>query len=343
METRAEPQCAGPPAIVGAVRPRARVLSLVALAAAAAGAAAIGAALLSGGNGDGAERPEPREGSPPLVLDLGVRTDAEASALRRAARLYDDDRPREARRIFARYDSVEAQVGTAFATWPEDSLDRLERLARAEPKSAFVRLHLGLARFWAGRTGDAVTAWRAALRVQPDSSSALRAEDLLNPNMARGRPHFVPSFPLPRGVRGLRPDRQLAELERAAERPDARAKLFYGVALQRLGRPVSALAQFDAAAALEPGDAEAQVAAAVGRFEKARPAAAFSRLGPLTRRFPRAPSVRFHLGLLLLWIGRVEEAKPQLERVGRLEPRSPLAREANRLLERLEDVEADDK
>jgi predicted Zn-dependent protease len=86
-----------------------------------------------------------------------------------------------------------------------------------------------------------------------------------------------------------------------------RAKLLYGVALQRLGRRVSAQRQFDAASRLAPADAEAQVAAAVIRFDKARPSAAFSRLGPLSRRFPRAQSVRFHLGLLLLWLARVEQ------------------------------------
>ncbi|HJU48828.1 MAG TPA: hypothetical protein VJ689_11870, partial [Gaiellaceae bacterium] len=81
-----------------------------------------------------------------------------------------------------------------------------------------------------------------------------------------------------------------------------------------------------------PRDAEAQVAAAVGRFDKARPAEAFSRLGPLTRRFPRAATVRFHLGLLLLWSGEVKEAKRQLQLAQSVEAESPLAREAARYL-----------
>jgi hypothetical protein len=45
--------------------------------------------------------------------------------------------------------------------------------------------------------------------------------------------------------------------------------------------------------------------------------------------------VRFHLGLLLLWLGRVGDAERQLARARELAPESPLAREATRLLARL--------
>jgi Flp pilus assembly protein TadD len=80
------------------------------------------------------------------------------------------------------------------------------------------------------------------------------------------------------------------------------------------------------------------VAAAVGRYRKDAPERAFSQLGPLARKFPRAATVRFHLGLLLLWLGRVDEAKRQLERARGLEPRSTHARESSRLLARLRGV-----
>ena len=89
-------------------------------------------------------------------------------------------------------------------------------------------------------------------------------------------------------------------------------KLLYGVALQRLGRQLSAQREFEAAARLAPGDPEAQVAAAVGRFDKADPSRAFSRLGPLAQRYPGSQSVRFHLGLSLLWLGSVKKAKAEL-------------------------------
>jgi tetratricopeptide (TPR) repeat protein len=318
------------------------VIALVA-AAAVLGVAATMAVALVGGDG---EEGGPRTGVPPLALDLGVRTDAEAVALRRAERLYRDERRAEAGRIFTRYESPEARIGAAFAAWPQDGLDRLERLAAQRPRSSLVRLHLGFARFWMGLDDRAVDAWRAAARLQPDSPSAGRAEDLLHPNFPRGRPMFVPSFASPPELARLSPPRQFARLERSARARDVEAKLLYGVALQRLGRRVSARRQYDAAAVLAPGRAETHVAAAVARFDKSRPSAAFARLGPLSRRFPRAQSVRFHLGLLLLWLARVQEGaadegKSQLERARRLAPGSRLGREADALLDSLEDVSED--
>jgi hypothetical protein len=74
------------------------------------------------------------------------------------------------------------------------------------------------------------------------------------------------------------------------------------------------------------------VADAIGRYEKSNPAAAFSRLGPLTRRFPSAASPRFHLGVLLLWQKDVAEAERQLELARRAEPGSRIAGEAARFL-----------
>ena len=73
----------------------------------------------------------------------------------------------------------------------------------------------------------------------------------------------------------------------------------------------------------------------MGRFDKSRPAESFSRLGPLTRRFPEAATVRFHLGLLLLWSGEVGAARTQLTRATAVEPGSPLARQARRYLDEL--------
>jgi tetratricopeptide (TPR) repeat protein len=316
------------------VSPRARIAVLVAVAALAAAAVAVAAGVL--GRDDDGEGG--RKGNPPLLLDLGVRNDREAKDLRRAARLYDQVRPQQARGIFRRYSSVPSRIGLAFAGWPRGTQGRLEQLSAAYPRSGAVRLHLGLAYFWAGRNADAVDAWRAAVRVEPDSLYAVRASDLLHPGQAPGLPTFVPGFEAPAALNGLPPARQLAFLRRNAARGDAHAKILYGVALQRLGHPVSAERLFAEAALIAPSDPDAQAAAAVGRFRKDAPERAFSRLGPLTRRFPHAATVRFHLGVCLLWLGRLEEAKRQLALAQRAAPRSPLAREAKRFLARLENV-----
>jgi tetratricopeptide (TPR) repeat protein len=315
----------------------------VAAAVAAGGTVAL-AVITSSDEGDQPRTETPLAGAPPLVLaDLGVRVDPEARALRRAERLLDRKRRAEAGRIFERYDSPEAQIGAAFARWPDSSLETIERLGDERPRNSLVLLHLGYANLWAGKPDDAASAWRMAAQAQPDSASAQRADDALHPDFPPGQPLFVPSFRPPPGLNRLDPPAQLAALERSARENDARAKLLYGLALQRLGHRISARRQYAAAARLAPRDAEAQVAAAVGRFDKSRPSEAFSRLGPLTRRFPHSATVRFHLGLLLLWLARnqpgsVDEAKRQLRLAQREEPGSRLSREAKRLLAGLEGV-----
>lgn len=315
--------------------PRARVFAIVALAAAAAAGATVGITELTATGTSGNQAVvKPRAGAPPLALDLGVRIDPEARALRRAAAVYNAGRRQEAGRIFSRYGSLQAHIGSAFSSWP-DSLDAVQALARSHPRSGIAQLDLGLALFWAGRNADAEAAWRAAVRVDPDSDAAVRAGDLLHPNFAQGLPVFVPSFGPPRSLTRLSPPAELSYLARRARDGGARAKLLYGVALQRLGHQLSAEREYAAAAAAAPNDAEAQVAAAVGLFDKARPERAFSRLGPLVETFPHAPTVRFHLGLLLLWTGRVEQAKRELILAQKEGPNTPLGREAARFLSRV--------
>lgn len=309
---------------------------MAALAAAAAVVVA-GVAVLSAEEiperEDGSAQARPREGVPRLVLDLGVRDDPEALDLRRATGLYERGRRRQAALLFARHDSLEAKVGAAFAAWPA-SVDRIEQLGALYPRSALAQLHVGLARFWAGEEG-AITAWREARDVEPDTVYAVWANDLLHPGFAQGLPFFVPSAPFPQRLEERTPAEQLEALERAAAGGSLQALLLYGTALQRLGRAVSAQRTFDKAARAFPNDPEALAAAAVGRYSKDRPAEAFSRLGPLTRRFPQAATVRFHLGLLLLWQRDVAEAKRQLRLAVAARPASRLAREAQRYLDAL--------
>lgn len=319
--------------------PRARVAVVTGVAAAAAAVAAVGFAVAQTDRHAPvpAEATEPRDGLPPLAIDLGVRTDREAADLRRAQGLYERGDLVAARRLYEAHSSLEARVGRAMTTWPEDTVDLLNRLAGLHPQSPVVQLNLGLALLWAN-AGGAEDAWRAAADAAPDSQYAVTAGNLLYPQFAPDLPRFVPSESLPPALGKLSADRQLAQLERLAEQGDRLGTLYYGVALQRLGRQQSAGRVLGRLASARPDDAEAQVAAAVARFDKADPAAAFSRLGPLTRRFPKAATVRFHLGLLLLWSGEVEEARRQLRLAQQVDPGSPLAREAGRYLAELRRV-----
>ena len=316
-----------------------RVVVIVALAALIAAAAVVGVTLLQT-RGERTTVPgavvTPRAGQPPLDLAFGVDTSAEARALTRAQALYNANRATQAAAIFARYHSLEAQLGSAFAAWNRNGLASVQRIAAAHPASSVALLHLGIADYWAGQNADAVAAWEKAARIGADSPYGVKAEDLLHPALKiPGLPYLVLDFGAPPAIGKLPAAKQLAALARAAAKPDARAKLLYGSALWGLERPLSAEQQFAAAAKLAPHDPVARTASAVGLFTKANPVKAFSRLGPLTGVFPRAAVVRFHLGLLLLWSGERQKAIDQLRLAAAEEPGSPYAEDARRLLSRL--------
>ena len=313
-----------------------RVALLVAAIAVAAVAVVAAAVLSSDGDSAGAPTetttPELRAGRPPLSFAFGFRADPEARDLARGAALYQRGDTDAARAIFARHDSLEAKVGAAFAAWPDGTLDRLEQLAKLYPEVAVVQLHLGLARLWANQ-GDPVEAWRAVVDAEPDTPYAVVAGNLVHPDLPRGLPAFIPSFAASPAIARLAPARQLDALRRAAERGGVRDQLLYGVGLQRVGRPISAARVFDRASRRFPTDVEAQVAGAVGQFDKDAPERAFGRLGPLSQTNPNEPTVRFHLGVLLLWTGRIQGAERQFRLASKAQPGSPLAREAARYLE----------
>ncbi len=318
-----------------------RVVVIVALAALIAAAAVVGVTLLQT-RGERTTVPgavvTPRAGQPPLDLNFGVDSSAEAAALIRAQTLYNANHLAQAAAIFARYHSVEAQLGAAFAAWNQDGLATVKQLAVAHPGSSVALLHLGIADYWAGRNADAVAAWEQTAKVGADSPYGVKAEDLLHPKLnlpgLPSLPFLVLDFGAPPAIGKLPAAKQLAALARAAAKPNARAKLLYGSALWGLERPLSAERQLAAAARLAPHDPVARTAAAVGLFTKANPVKAFSRLGPLTGVFPRAAVVRFHLGLLLLWSGERQKAITQL-RLAAEEPGSSYAEDARRLLSRL--------
>jgi tetratricopeptide (TPR) repeat protein len=207
---------------------------------------------------------------------------------------------------------VTAQVRDALKAWPAGTARRLRILAARYPHSALVQLELGLTLALSGQQADATRAWQAAERVQPDSPSAVRAQDLRHPGTAPGLPPFVPSF---------------SRVTNAVQ-----TRLLRGSAYQQALRPVSAEREFLAAAEAAPNDPEALTAAAVGLYDKDRPAAAFSRLGPLVRRFPRAQTVRFHLGLLLIYFGNTARARRELALARAQSPRTLLGQKAETLL-----------
>jgi tetratricopeptide (TPR) repeat protein len=302
-----------------------------------AAAVVAGVALIGRGDGSPGEKP------PVLELSVLLGDDSEAQALRAAERSYDSGRTDDARAQFAALlrdhpESLEAAVGAAVSAWPDGTLERLRALEASHPESALVHLHLGLALYVEGQQDEAAAEWREAVEVEPDSQSAVRAGDVLHPDMAPGLPSFFTTLEPPPRLTGKSPQEQLDELEAAARGGGADEWILYGTALQRVGKPISARAAFDRALELAPDRLDAKVAAAVGRFDKDDPSAAFSRLGPLARDNPDSALVRFHLGVLLLWIRDVQDARAQLEKAAATMPVSLYSREAKSLLSRLEGI-----
>ena len=313
------------------------MLALVALVALAAAAVTVAGAVRQGGARDEATAEKRRE-PPPLELGFVLADPDETRALAAAEQAYERGMRAAARERFEAVlrrnpSSIRAAIGLAFAEWPNGTTEKIREIVARHPRSGVARLHLGLALFAEGERKAAVEQWREAERRDPDSPAAVRAEDLLHPEMAPGRPFFLPTPGVRRRTGDRTPDRELAALRRRAEGGSAKDWLAYGSALQRVGRPVSARAAYDRALALEPTSVEARAAAAVVRFDKDDPSQAFSRLGPLTRSHPRSALVRFHLGLLLLWIGQVDEARHQLRLAA--DGQGFHRREAARLLARL--------
>lgn len=276
----------------------------------------------------------PQPGPPALQLEFGLRPSAQARALARAERLLDHDgKAAQAAAIFRRYHSLEAQLGLLFATWRgPSSLPAVKRLAAAHADDPAALLNLGWADYQAGRNADAVAAWQKVARAVPDSPYGVDAEDALHSGDFPGLPYIVLDFRPPRSITRLPAAQELAAAARAAARPDAHAKLVYGWLLWSLKRPLSAERQFAAASRLAPNDPLARTAAAVGLFTKAAPVKAFGHLGPLTGVFPKSPVVRFHLGLLLLWVGERKKAAEQLRLAVADGPQSVYAKAARQLL-----------
>lgn len=309
--------------------PRTRVFAAVGAAAAVVAGATVGIAWLQA-RGPATNAVHPLAGIPPLRFDFGLRDDAEARALARGAQLLQKGRRAPAAAIFDRYRSLQAQIGQTFAKWPD--LAAVESLAARHEDSAVMRLHLGLALLWSGRDGDALTTLREVGTRYPDSPSAVDAEDFLYGRDIPGLPYIIVPATIPAAPTLAR---QVALAARAAARPAAQAKLAYGLMLWRLDRRVSARREFAAAARLAPTDPAVLTALGVSKFTKANPTAAFASLGPLTGRFPNAPVVRFHLGLLLLWTRQVGKGTKQLQLVAASQPDSLYGKEAGKLLSAL--------
>ena len=200
-----------------------------------------------------------------------------------------------------------AAVRSALAKPPKQAAELLEPLSLRAPNDPVVQFNFGTALFCAGYVDDAEQAFRQAKKAGYDTYYEIQADTILHPQFfQQGYPIFEPQGNDP--------------------------LLIQGVLLQRRGKQHSAEQLYARAARLHPGDDEAQVAAAVGRFNEDNLSASFSRLGPLVKRFPHSQSVRYHLGLLLAWTGQRDQAVKEFRLARKLNPRSTLGRQSSTFL-----------
>lgn len=203
-----------------------------------------------------------------------------------------------------------AAVRSALTHSPKTAAELLDMLAQQAPNDAVVQFNLGTALFCAGFVTDAEQAFQAAKKAGYDTYYEIQADAILHPQFfQQGYPIFEQQHPNP--------------------------LLAQGVLLQRRGKQHSAETLYARAARLEPGNDEAQVAAAVGRFDEDNLSASFSRLGPLVVRFPKSQSVRYHLGLLLAWTGQRTQAIKEFRLALALAPTSPLGKQSATFLKGL--------
>lgn len=201
-----------------------------------------------------------------------------------------------------------AAVRAALAQPPAAAARALEQLAYEAPDDPVVQFNYGTALYCAGFLADAVQAYRAAKTAGRDTYYEIQSDLLLHPQFftKAGYPPFLSESHDPLLVRGA--------------------------ILQRDGHQHSAERAWAKAARLRPRSDEAQVAAAVGLFDMDNLSASFSKLGPLTRRFPKSQSVRYHLGLLLAWTGQRDQAVTEFRLARSLGPKTTLGMEATKLL-----------
>jgi tetratricopeptide (TPR) repeat protein len=288
---------------------------------------------------------DPLPGSPPIALPAIADVPATSTATAIAARVAKDPgRPDlqlalgaarlaagdaagadVAFRAAAALGSDEARVARAVAAYdptrPDDTIGLLATLSATPALQSFAQYQIGVVQVWAGRRPAAVETLEHVRDAAPESFYGVKADDLLHPDYRPGYPFFLPSPTAPDGA-------TLASLAAAAAaRPgDVDAQLQLGSMYLLDGRRADALKAFQKGFAASPESVAAQVALAVGSFSKDSPAVSVGKIGPLVRDNPDDPLPRFHLALLLYWIGLKEKGRAEMSQVLAEQPDSVYGR-----------------
>ncbi len=203
------------------------------------------------------------------------------------------------------------QIEVAFKDWPHGSIDTMQRLGLQYSNNALVQFYRGIALLWAGYPSDAQTALESAKKLGRNTPIQGRADNILHPQFFQptsgaNYPVFIPLSGNP--------------------------LLKKGSQLQAQGHQISAEKLYTKAVKLSPGDVEAQVAQAVGRFDEDNLNPSFSLLGPLTARYPKSQLAHYYFGLLLAWTTNEQPAIKQFEKAFELGPTTVIGKQAKNFL-----------
>jgi tetratricopeptide (TPR) repeat protein len=274
----------------------------------------------SSGSASAEASDKPLKGNPPLVLDLpGKPTDGSTEAQLKAAE----------RRLPA--DDVRVAVAQAIAGYAAgDAQATIDALRKLPQDDAVVAFHLGIAELWAGDPKDAQAALRHAKQLDPYGFYGERADNALHYNMPRGYPwYFPPSSPK------QRPSPAKLRAEVKANPGDSAAWLELAVAIEQQHR-LAAIAAARKAVEASPTAVSPRVALAVLTFDKDRPATSMGQLGPMLQQDENNTGIRFHVGLLSLWIGLTTQALGEFRQVLREDPNGPYAKLSQSFIDRLD-------
>ena len=187
----------------------------------------------------------------------------------------------------------------------------MQRLGLQYSNDALVQFYRGIALLWAGYPSDAQTALESAKKLGRNTPIQGRADNILHPQFFQptsgaNYPVFIPLSGNP--------------------------LLKKGSQLQAQGHQISAEKLYTKAVKLSPGDVEAQVAQAVGRFDEDNLNPSFSLLGPLTARYPKSQLAHYYFGLLLAWTTNEQPAIKQFEKALELGPTTVIGKQAKNFL-----------
>jgi len=228
-----------------------------------------------------------------------------------------------------------ARAITAYGSAGADgTLAALGRLDQSQP---VVGLYEGLTQLWAGRCTEAVATLRRVRNEDLYGYYGTIADNTLHtPQQRPDYPIYIP----PDGTPGGTVSRMRAVVRRHPR--DSGAWLGLATAEQgawlqthRAADRLAAQAAARRALQVDPTGVSPRVAVAVLTYDKDKPAATFSQLGPMVQQASDPTEIRFHLGMLLYWLNDDTDAAAQWRQVVDASPHSVYGRTAADLMSRI--------